>query len=60
MHTWGKGYLRESEWNKDHKEDSNYKEEGHVARLIVGVARHGLREIVQAETLEYRPATVRD
>jgi hypothetical protein len=59
-HTWGEGYLPESERNENHKEDCNYKEEGHVARLIVSVARHCPRGTVQAETLVYRLAAARD
>lgn len=57
--TRDKGYLPESKRNEDHEEDCNYKEEGHVARLIVRVARHCSRETVQAETLVYRLAAAR-
>ena len=52
--------MPESGRNEDHEEDCNYKEEGHVARLIVSVARHCSRDIVQAETLAYRLAAARD
>jgi len=58
--TRDKGYLPESGRNEDHKEDCDYKEEGHVARLVVSVARHCSRERVQAETLVYRLAGARD
>ena len=57
--TRDKGYLPESERNEDHKEDCDYKEEGHVARLIVSVARHCSGGTVQAETLVYRLAAAR-
>lgn len=46
--TLGYGYLRESDWDKNHKENCNYKEEGHVARLVISVAGHdatGLRRL---------------
>jgi hypothetical protein len=59
-HTRGKGYLPESERSEDHKEDCNYKEKGHIARLIVSVARHCPRDTLQAETLVYRLATARN
>jgi hypothetical protein len=52
--TWGQGYLRERDWDENHKENCNYKEEGHIARLIVSVAGHGTREILEAGVLVYR------
>lgn len=51
--------MRESDRNENHKEDCNYKEEGHVPCLIVSVARHGTREIWQAGVLVCRPAAAR-
>jgi hypothetical protein len=38
--------MREGDRDENHKENCNYKEEGHVARLIVSVASHDRREIV--------------
>jgi hypothetical protein len=43
--------MREGERDENHKENCNYKEEGHVARLIVSVASHGRREMVGAGEL---------
>jgi hypothetical protein len=54
IRTWSQGYLRESERDEYHKENGNYKEEGHVARFIVGVGGHGTREILEADVLAYR------
>ena len=51
VRTRGQGYLGECDRNKDHKENRDYKEEGHVASFIVSVARHGRREILQAGVL---------
>jgi hypothetical protein len=51
VRTWTQGYMREGDRDENHKEDCNYKEEGHVARLIVSVASHGRREIVGAGEL---------
>lgn len=51
VRTRGQGYLRKCDRNQDHKEDRDYKEEGHVASFVVSVARHGGREILQAGVL---------
>jgi hypothetical protein len=59
VRTRDEGYLRECDWNQDHKEDRDYKEEGHVARFVVSVARHGGREILQAGVLVYRLVAAR-
>ena len=53
VRTRGQGYLRECDRNQDHKEDSDYKEEGHVARFVVSVARHGGREILRIGVLMF-------
>ena len=59
VRTRGQGYLGECDRNKDHKENRDYKEEGHVASFIVSVARHGRREILQARVLVYRLVAAR-